>query len=361
MQDLEPATVMTSVIGVKRLSKQQWDTLTPMFRDTSYRQLGSYAKAAALRVGASSELNGLFEDETLIGLADVRVKTIPLTSLGIAYLSHAPVTSGDGKFCAEKFGRCVEALREEYVQRRRLVLRLIPALAGGQCQELQTTTLEACGFRRCAHLSPRETFILDLARPIATIRKQADLHWRRNLAKAEKADIRITRSLEPDDFDQFERIFLELTKRKDFKPNQDVRFFKTIQPGIPADQKLVLHLAWHGDELVAGHLGSFVGDTAVYLLGAANASGRDMRASYLLHWAVVEYAQNAGNIYYDLGGVDKQQNPGVFRFKQGLNGRAVMDVGPYECTPGILKSGVLHLFEGARDAVRGVVRPPRVE
>lgn len=337
------------MITVKRLSKETWDALTPMFRDTSYRQLSGYADAAARRVGATSELNGLYEDQTLVGLADVRVKTVPLTPFGIGYLSHAPVTRKDSSFSPEKFRRCVEALRREYVERRRLVLRVVPALVGGQFQELQIATLEASGFRPCTRQRPRGTFILDLARPLSAIRKDADLHWRRNLAKAEKADIRITRSFEPDDFDQFEPIFLELTKQKDFKTNQDVRFFKNIQPEIPADQKLVLHLAWHGQELVAGHLGSFVGDTAIYLLGAANSKGRDLRASYLLHWTVIEYAQRTGNSYYDLGGIDQQRNPGVFRFKQGLNGRAVTDVGPYECSPGSLQSGVLHFLEAARN------------
>jgi lipid II:glycine glycyltransferase (peptidoglycan interpeptide bridge formation enzyme) len=344
---------MTSVIAVKRLSNETWDTLTPTFRDASYRQLSGYAAAAARRVGATSELNGLFERQTLIGLADVRVKTIPLTPLGIGYLSHAPVTRNDGGFSVEKFGRCVEALRREYVERRRLLLRVVPALIGGQFQELQMAALEACGFRLCTHQRQRETFLLDLTRPLATIRKDTDLHWRRNLAKAAKADVRITRSIELDDFDQFERIFVELTKLKDFKTNQDVHFFKNVQSDLPADQKLVLHLAWHGQELVAGHLGSFVGDTAIYLLGAANSKGRDLRASYLLHWAVIEYAQTVGNIYYDLGGIDQQQNPGVFRFKQGLNGRAVTDVGPYECAPGGLRSGVLHFLEAARSTVRG--------
>jgi lipid II:glycine glycyltransferase (peptidoglycan interpeptide bridge formation enzyme) len=343
---------MTSKIAVKRLSKEAWDALTPMFRDTSYRQISSYAAIAARRVGANSELNGVFEDQTLIGLADVRVKTVPLTALGIGYLSHAPVTSSDGSFSAERFDRCIEALRREYVERRRLLLRVVPALVGGQFQEIQMSTLKAHGFRLYAQQKPRETFLVDLRDSLATIRKNADLHWRRNLAKAEKADIRITRSFEPDDFDKFERIFLELSKQKDFKTNQDVRFFKSVQSDTPADQKLVLHLAWHGQELVAGHLGSFLGDTAVYLLGAANAKGRDLRASYLLHWTVIEHARNDGNMYYDLGGIDKEQNPGVFRFKQGLNGRAVTDVGPYECTPDSLKSGVLHFFEDVRSVLR---------
>jgi hypothetical protein len=343
---------MTSTTTVKRLAKQRWDTLTPMFRDTTYRQFSSYAAAAAQRVGAKSELNGLFEDQTLIGLADVRIKTVPLTSLGIAYVNYAPVTMNDGGFCAERFGRSVDALREEYVERRRLLLRVVPPLSGGRFQELQIATLKACGFQVCAQRRRRETFILDLAKPIAAIRKDADLHWRRNLAKAEKADISITRSVAVEDFDRFDRIFLELAKLKDFKTNQDVHFFKAVQPDIPPDQKLVLHLAWHGQELVAGHLGSFVGDAAIYLLGAANSKGRDLRASYLLHWTVIQHAQSAGNIYYDLGGIDQEQNPGVFRFKQGLNGRAVVDVGPYEYTPGNFRKSALQFLEATRNVVQ---------
>src|ERR1700716_3424076 len=100
---------MTSVIAVKRLSKETWDTLTPMFRDTSYRQLSSYAAAAARRVGAKSELNGFFDDQTLIGLGDVRVKTVPLTPLGIAYVSYGPLTVSDGGFSAERFVCCLDA------------------------------------------------------------------------------------------------------------------------------------------------------------------------------------------------------------------------------------------------------------
>lgn len=342
---------MTSKIAVKRLAKETWDTLTPTFRDTSYRQLSSYATAAADRVGARSELNGLFEDQTLIGLADVRIKTVPMTSLGIGYMSHAPVLRRDGNFSAERFTGSVEALRQEYVERRQLLLRIVPAPIGWESQELQAEALKSAGFRLCTHQSPRETFILDLTKPLTAIRKDADHHWRRNLAKGEKADIRITRSSDPSDFDQFERIFLELREWKHFKTNQDVRFFRNIQPDLPADQKFVLHLAWHGEELVAGHLGSFVGDTAIYLLGAANSKGRDLRASYLLHWSVIEHAKNSGNLYYDLGGIDEQRNPGVFRFKQGLNGRAVTDVGPYECTPGVVRSRLLYLLEATHQAV----------
>ena len=344
------------MINIERLSIETWDAAAPNFRDFSYRQLSGYAVAAAQRVGANSELNGFFEGNTLIGLADVRVKTLPMTRFGIGYVSHAPITRTVSSFSAEKFRICVEALRREYVERRGLVLRVVPPLFGGAFQDVQAATLKSCGFERSTQPRARETFLVDLARPLSVVRKSDDHHWRRNLAIGEKTDLRITRTVDEADFDRFECIFLELTKRKAFMANQDVRFFRSIQPKLPEKQRLVLHLAWHGEELVAGHLGSYLGETAIYLLGATTAKGRDLRASYLLHWKVIEYAQNVGNIYYDLGGIDLLQNPGVYRFKQGLNGRAVTDVGPYECSPGNLRSSMLQLFESARNAVRPYTR-----
>lgn len=343
---------MRGRILLKPVSQPTWDSLISTFHDASYRQNSSYAAAAARRVGAKSELNGFFDGRELIGLADVRVKTIPLTSLGIAYVSYGPLTAKDGGFSAETFGLCLEALCREYVERRGLLLRLIPPLTGGMFRDAQVERLEASGFRPDAHHRPRETFVVDLARPLATIRSGFDPIWRRDLVKAEKADLRITRSVALEDFDHFEQIFLELTETKDFKANEDVSFFRSIQPEIAPDQKFVLHLAWHGAELVAGHLGSFVGDTVVYLLGAATPKGRDLRASYLLQWAVLEYAQSIGLTYYDLGGFDQQQNPGVFRFKKRLNGRAAADAGPYERAPGNFRKGMLQFLEAARAAVR---------
>jgi lipid II:glycine glycyltransferase (peptidoglycan interpeptide bridge formation enzyme) len=276
--------------------------------------------------------------------------------LGIAYASYAPITGRDENFLAEQFGLCLDALRQEYVERRRLLLRVVPALNGGLFQQLQISCLESHGLRLCTQQRARETFVLDLVKPLAAIRSGFDPKWRSDLAKAEKTGIQVTRSVESDDFDRFEAILLELAKQKGFVPSQDVRFFREVQTDTPQDQKFVLHLAWHERELIAGHLGSFVGDTGVYLLGAANSKGRALRASYLLQWAAIEHAKNVGNIFYDLGGIDPLQNPDVYRFKRRLNGRLVTEVGPYELAPDSFRESALRLLERARDVVRGKYR-----
>lgn len=343
---------MQPTLVVERINSEKWDELVPRFRDTSYRQCSSYASAAASHVGARSELTQLIDDQRLIGLADVRVKQLPMVPLGVAYSSYAPIVLQDEHSYERQFGRCLDALREEYVERRRLVLRITPALAGGLFQDIQTSCLKSRGFYRNSEQSARETFVLDLERPLEDIRSGFDPKWRSDLTRAEKAAIKIVRSVDVADFNHFERIFLDLTKKKGFMPNQDVSFFRHIQSKTPKEQKFILHLAWHDGELVAGHLGSYVGSTSVYLLGASSAKGRELRASYLLQWSAIAYSKEVGNSFYDLGGIDQQNNPDVYRFKRRLNGRHVTEVGPYELAPGVVSKHAVRLAELARNVLR---------
>jgi hypothetical protein len=338
---------------IRRISEQQWDALVLKFRDASYRQCSSYASAAARHVGAVSELNCLMEERGLMGLAEVRVKPIPMTAFGLAYASYAPIVMLEDTFDERQFGKCLDLLVEEYVERRGLLLRIAPALIdGGSFQDAQISCLKDRGFHPASTQSARQTFVLDIRRPLEEIRRDFDAKWRSDLVKSEKADLRITRSVNPNDFDQFEQIFLELTKKKGFMPHQDVRFFKHVQSGASPDQKLVLHLAWQGDELLAGHLGSFMGRTAVYLLGASTSKGRDLRAAYLLQWKAIQHAKDTGNFFYDLGGIDQQKNPDVYRFKRRLNGRFVTELGAYELAPGRVSHCVIQLAEKARNFLR---------
>jgi lipid II:glycine glycyltransferase (peptidoglycan interpeptide bridge formation enzyme) len=135
-----------------------------------------------------------------------------------------------------------------------------------------------------------------------------------------------------------------------------IAFFRRVQAGEQSAQQLVLHLAWQEGELIAGHIGSFVGDTAVYLVGAATAKGRELRASYLLQWAVIEHAKSVGNLFYDLGGIDAQANPNVYSFKKGIGGRQVTEAGTYEFAPGPLTCRLLHFMEDAYSRLQSLYR-----
>jgi lipid II:glycine glycyltransferase (peptidoglycan interpeptide bridge formation enzyme) len=332
--------------------REEWDSLTSRFRDLSYQQCGAYSEIAAQEMGATSEFLGIFQAEELIGLASVRVKTISFLPVGVAYIHYGPLTARRDDFAPGPFGHCLDALRKEYVDDRQLMLRVVPPLQGGQWLEAQSACLETRGFRSGARYKPRETFILDLGDPLPDIRTRFDSKWRNDLSKALRSNIKITRSTKLIDLDHFDNLFRDFVKSKGFIVRQDVAFFKRVQERAHEANQTIAHLAWYDDELIAGHIGSFVGDTAVYLLGAASPKGRELRASYLLQWTAIEYAKSTGNLSYDLGGIDQETNPDVYRFKKRLNGRRVVEIGPYELAPSQLTRHALHFLEEAYGLIR---------
>jgi len=336
---------------IKYLTRKEWDELSPQFFDLSYRQCGSYAETAAENAGAVSEFVAVIQAETLVGLSNVRIKRVSLSPFGIAYVHHGPLTALQTGYSVESFGYCLDALREEYVERRHLMLRVVPPFVGWHLLEAQAACLETRGFRRSTRHQAQETFVLDLAPSLSDIRRNFDAKWRSDLLKSEKSNLKITKSSELADFDRFEPLLLDLIREKSFVSARNTAFFRRVQARAESYEQMVVHLAWHDGELVAGHLGSFAGDAAVYLLGASTSNGRDLRASYLLQWAVIEHAKLTGNSYYDLGGIDQAANPNVYRFKKRLNGRHVIEVGPYEFAPGPLTRRILHLVEYAYDAL----------
>ena len=333
--------------SLKRLTREEWDSLTEKFRDLSYRQCGSYAEAAARDIGANSEFVAVYRGGELVGLANVRIKMVPLVGLGVAYVNYGPLTDHQNEFSAELFGYCLDALSREYVEGRHLLLRVIPPLRGGQWVKDQSACLEAHNFKSLSRDKPHETFILDLEGQLTAIHKNLDGKWRSDLTRAQKSNIEVTRSATAVDVDRFAVLFDELSRKKGFSTRQGIAFFRGVLENASINKPIVVHLAWHDGVPVAGHIGSFVGDTAVYLLGAANAKGRELRASYLLQWAVIEYAKSVGNLFYDLGGIDQETNPDVYRFKKRLNGRLVAEIAPHERAPSGSIGRVLHFLEAA--------------
>ena len=105
---------------------EEWQMLTPTFMDYNYSQFWDYGIACAERLGAHSEHVAIYEGDDLLGLADVRIKKIPIFRTGIAYINSGPLVRRNGQFDAGRLRRVLSALIDEYVRRRKLVLRIQP-------------------------------------------------------------------------------------------------------------------------------------------------------------------------------------------------------------------------------------------
>lgn len=310
--------------------------LAEPLRDLSWRQAPAYAGRAARDIGARSEFVELDVDREFSGLANVRIKLLPMTRWGIAFVSQGPAVSPSGAFDRERYSAAIDALVDEYVLRRGLVLRVQPPLHRGAHESEIAALFAGKGFAPLRR-PPYRTIAIDLAPPIDTLRRNLNGKWRTDLSRAERQGLSVSRSADPEAFARFLPLFEQLAASKKFAPPQDVSFFRDVAAAAAGGADHIrIHIAEHDGEIVAGHIGSYTGDTAVYLLGAANEKGRELRAAYLLQWAVVEYAKGLGQAIYDLGGIDEAANPDVFRFKNRMGGRTIESAAGFERTPGPL-------------------------
>ncbi len=316
----------------------------------SWRQYPAYAQVAADQAGAESQYLLVSVENQKLAIANIRIKYLPVIPAGIAVIPQGPVMLSDAPNAQ---ALTYAALRKYLVQEKGLTLRVNPPVnIQGQSEDATPMV----GFTAVAG-SEYQTFVMDLQPGIEALRKGLNGKWRTDLRRGEKGkdtgDISITRSTDPNDFRLFQPLLTELAEKKGFQAPQDANFFADVAEKCEGNERLAVQLAWHGEDLVGGHIGAYSGHMAVYLLGATNDKGRDLRASFLLQWAAIEYALELGLSHYDLGGVDEQENPSVFRFKKRMGG--VFYKGPciLEARAAWPKGQIVHLAENLYNRLKG--------
>ena len=333
--DQAPAmTVLHSLNGTGRaqlasLDRAQWEAAVRRFGDYSYRQTWSYGVTLASRRGAVSEHVAVERGGEIIGLADVRIKRLPMIGGGLAYISGGPLV-GDDVECLEP---CVDALVREYVDRRGFTLRILPPVV---LDERNRRSPSCSSARACAATDRGEhyrTVLLDVDRPLDEIRSSFHRHWRRHLNGAERNELEVTFGTDAGRFERVAEMSEALRARKGFALDLDARFFAEVQAGLKEQDRLVVGLVLQDGAPVAGNITAIHGDAAVYLVGASTDAALETKASYLMHWRTIALLQERCVPWYDLGGIDPVANPGVTSFKLRTNGVDVTAAGPYERAP----------------------------
>lgn len=300
-----------SDISVARLAEHEALALLSATRSASWRQFPAYASAAAAKAGAESRYLLVRDATRNLAIANVRIKRLPLTRFGLAMIAQGPVMlpAGEGHF-----NEVLRALADYLVDREGLTLRInLPVDDEVRQDQPDPRFSQIPG-------TAYETFMIDLRPDEAALRSGLDGKWRTDLRRGERGSVQITRSSHPSDFRRFQPLLLELAQSKGFRAPQDADFFSDVAALAQPPENISLHLAWHQGCLIGGHIGAFSGRMAVYLVGAVNDKGRQLRASFLLQWAAIRYARELGLSCYDLGGIDEVGNPDVYRFKKRMGG-----------------------------------------
>lgn len=339
------------------ITEPEWNDLLGQFADASIYQTWAYG-AVCWREKQLSHLV-LRRDGRPAAIAQVRVVRLPAIGRGVAYVRWGPLcTLKGGAWDAEAFGAISQAIIGEYVRRRQLLLRMLPCPCGPQEGTVENirTTWEGLGLRCDRGFKPYQTLRVDLAPSLDVLRKKLDQKWRNQLNGAERNDLTIIEGTGDDLYKQFLSLYSEMMARKNFETTVDPHQFRAIQSRLPESQKMLILISQKDGRAMTGLVGSVIGDTGVYLLGATSNEGMKTKGSYLLQWRMMQRLCERGCRWYDLGGISPQTNPGVYHFKQGMGGSEASCVGRFSLSVSLLSAASVAGAERLRHLLTGLRR-----
>lgn len=298
---------------------QAWRALSAPFADRCIYQTCVYADVHAEEVGAVNERAVVRHGEEVIGLAQVRVKRLPMVRAGVAYVYRGPLWRREDA-TPDDLRQVLDALRKHYGDGQGLEVRVAPGLFPEDEADAYRAAFTSAGFAPRTQDPIDRTIVVDLTPDLGMLRKGFAQKWRNGLNQSERRGVTVKTRTDDEAMSVFCSLYDDMWAAKRFDTGVSVASYARMQTHWPDDEKLAISLAFHEGQPVAGHVSSCLGDTCVYLLGASNDEGRSCKASYLLQWRTIEHARAAGVLSYDLGGIDPEGNPGVYHFKSGMGG-----------------------------------------
>jgi lipid II:glycine glycyltransferase (peptidoglycan interpeptide bridge formation enzyme) len=340
-------------VEVDRATPDEWSAMLDQFEDANLYQTWAYG---AVRWG-SKNLSHLVlkRNGDVVAMAQLRIVRPTNFKFGIAYLRWGPLCHRRGELLEPEIVReMTRALEEEYVGKRKLLLRILPnAFVGSPRAGVLQSALRGFTQELSTHSNTYRTLLLDLAPPIEELRKNLDKKWRNALTRSEKNGLKVICGSGTEEYRTFCQMYDQMRKRKAFETSVDVDEFGRIQQDLPERQRMRVMICLHEGTPVAGIVSSAMGDSANYLLGATSDQGLTYKGAYLLQWTQIQWLKENNFKWYDLGGIDPERNPGVYHFKSGLSGMDVRHLSSFVACKSVFTSTIITSGEAVYRALRG--------
>ncbi|OQY75380.1 MAG: hypothetical protein B6D44_01715 [Ignavibacteriales bacterium UTCHB2] len=319
-----------------------WHKCLQEFEDANIYQTWNFA-ALAQNEKIVKHL-AIYANQNLIGLVQVRIRTVPIINRGIAYILNGPIwQKKNQKNDILILSNILDALSNEFVKNQKLLLRIRPYIFSDKFSNFDF--IESMGFKRVEKIRPYQTLILYLDKDLVEIRKNFRQKWRSCLNQSEKNGLEISTGNDEELYKDFLKVYDQMISRKKFKENVDPYKMGKMNEELDDEYKLKIFVAYEDKVPIASLIGSAIGNTGIYLLGASNEIGMKKKASYYLQWEMIKWLKQKGCQRYDLGGINLDDNPGGYHFKTGITDHEVLGAGTYETYNSILSKGIVSFGE----------------
>jgi lipid II:glycine glycyltransferase (peptidoglycan interpeptide bridge formation enzyme) len=344
-------------IEVDRATPTEWSKMLDLFDDANIYQTFAYGSIRWRRKNLSHLV--LKAGGEVLGMAQLRIVRPTPLKFGMAYLRWGPLCERRGEpMNSEVVANMALALEEEYVGKRRLLLRIVPnAFAQSPRAEAIQSAFSRFTRESLTVENTYRTFVLDLSPSLDELRKRLDAKWRNKLSGAEKNNLKVVAGNGCEEYQTFCQLYYQMRKRKTFDTTVDVEEFHRIQEDLAASHRMRILICEDQGIPVAGLVASAMGNSAIYLLGATSDAGLNTKGAYLLQWTMIRWLKEHGIRWYDLGGIDPEGNPGVFSFKKGFSGADVCQINPLVASDSAVSSVIVKAGLAMQRTLRGSLSP----
>jgi len=328
-------------VEVDRATSVEWSQMLSLFDDANIYQTAAYGD---IRWGERNLSRLVLKrGGEVMGLAQLRIIRPTPLKFGMAYLRWGPLWERCGHpLDPEVSNRLAVAIEDEYLKKRKLFVRILPnAFTGLPRAEVFQSAFSKFTCETNELGDTYRTFLMDITPPLEELRSRLDAKWRNKLKGAEKNNLTVISGHGTEEFRAFCEMYFELRKRKAFETTVNADEFGRIQEALAESQRMRVLICLDKGIPVAGLVASAIGNSAIYLLGATSDAGLNAKGAYLLQWELICWLKKCGIKSYDLGGIDPEENPGVYYFKRGLSGVDTCQMRPYVASDSAVSSGMV--------------------
>jgi lipid II:glycine glycyltransferase (peptidoglycan interpeptide bridge formation enzyme) len=328
-------------IEIDRATPAEWSKMLDLFGDANIYQTSAYGE---VRWGEKSLSRLVLKrDGEVLGMAQLRIIRPTSLKFGMAYLRWGPLWERRGlPLSPEVPTRMARAIEDEYLDKRKLFLRVLPNAFAGS---VRATTMRAAFCKFTAEPfdagNTYRTFVLDLSPSLDELRSGLDKKWRNQLTRSEKNDLRVIAGHGSEEYRTFCQVYSQMRKRKTFETTVGTDEFGHIQEALAESHRMRVLICEDKGIPVAGLVASAMGDSAIYMLGATSDDGLSSKGAYLLQWTLIRWLKENGVKWYDLGGIDPEGNPGVYHFKRGLSGMDICQINSFTASGSAVSLGIV--------------------
>lgn len=190
----------------------------------------------------------------------------------------------------------------------------------------------------------RENYVLDIKdKSCDEVFANFKSKWRYNIRLAMRKGVECKFCGE-DELDDFMELMKETGRRDGFEIRSE-EYFRNFLQAFHGNAKLCI--AKLDGKVLSGALLVNYANVASYVYGCSSNEYRKYMPNYLMQWTMIKYAIESGCHTYDFCGIpywydETHKNYGVYRFKQGFNGKVKTYAGEFDY---VFRNGVNHIAD----------------